>query len=95
MIRTDRTQEQSRVHQQPATPQQLRRLTHWIDGRPDAGDSDRYGTLFDPAAGKPSAEVPLASAADVDRAVAAAARAFPEWSQTPLGPRTSILFRFR
>ena len=73
----------------------MRRLAHWIDGRPDAGDGERMGTVFDPAAGSPSAEVPLAGSADVDRAVEAAARAFPAWSRTPLGSRANVLFRFR
>ncbi|HET6363356.1 MAG TPA: CoA-acylating methylmalonate-semialdehyde dehydrogenase [Gemmatimonadota bacterium] len=73
----------------------MRRLAHWIDGRLDAGDGERMGTVFDPAAGSPSAEVPLAGSADVDRAVEAAARAFPAWSRTPLGSRANVLFRFR
>jgi malonate-semialdehyde dehydrogenase (acetylating)/methylmalonate-semialdehyde dehydrogenase len=72
-----------------------RRLHHWIDGRKVPGDTDRFGTLFDPAAGRATAEVPLASAADVDLAVAAAVRAFSTWSRSPLGQRTAILFRFR
>ena len=72
-----------------------RRLAHWIDGRPDPGIGERMGPLFDPSAGVATGEVPLAGAADVDRAVAAAERAFPRWSRTPLGPRTDILFRFR
>src|SRR6185503_14872364 len=40
-------------------------------------------------------EVLLAEQSDVDRAVAAAAAAFPEWSQTSLSRRTKILFAFR
>ena len=71
------------------------RLAHWIDGRPDAGDGDRLGPVFDPAGGRPTAEVPLAGRADVDRAVEAAARAFPGWSRRPLGSRANVLFRFR
>ena len=73
----------------------MRRLAHWIDGRPDAGAGERLGPVFDPASGSPAAEVPLAGRADVDRAVEAAARAFPAWSRTPLGPRANVLFRFR
>ncbi|HEU4463809.1 MAG TPA: CoA-acylating methylmalonate-semialdehyde dehydrogenase [Gemmatimonadota bacterium] len=72
-----------------------RRLTHWIDGRPDAGDGSRLAPVFDPAGGRPAAEVPLAGPADVDRAVDAAARAYPAWSRTPLGSRANVLFRFR
>jgi malonate-semialdehyde dehydrogenase (acetylating)/methylmalonate-semialdehyde dehydrogenase len=39
--------------------------------------------------------VPLASDAEVDRAVAAAAAAFPEWSSQPPLRRVRVLFRFR
>ena len=73
----------------------MRHLAHWIDGRPDPGDGERRAPVFDPAGGRPAAEVPLAGPADVDRAVAAAARAYPAWSRTPLGSRANVLFRFR
>ena len=73
----------------------MRRLAHWIDGRPDAGDGERLGPVFDPAAGAPTAEVPLAGRAEVDRAVEAAARAYADWSRTPLGSRAKVLFGFR
>jgi malonate-semialdehyde dehydrogenase (acetylating)/methylmalonate-semialdehyde dehydrogenase len=72
-----------------------KRLTHWIGGRPDPGEGDRLGPVYDPAAGAPAAEVPLAGRADVDRAVTAAAAAFPAWGGTPLGARAKVLFRFR
>jgi malonate-semialdehyde dehydrogenase (acetylating)/methylmalonate-semialdehyde dehydrogenase len=51
--------------------------------------------VFDPATGEQQAEVLLAESADVDRAVAAAAAAFPEWSQSSLSRRTGVLFAFR
>ena len=53
------------------------------------------GPLFNPATGEQTGEVPFASAADVDAAVARAAAAFPAWSATGLGRRTAILFAFR
>ena len=70
-------------------------LDHWIAGRPDHGASDRSGTVYNPATGEATGEVPFASAADVDRAVAAAARAFESWSRTGLNKRATILFAFR
>jgi malonate-semialdehyde dehydrogenase (acetylating)/methylmalonate-semialdehyde dehydrogenase len=70
-------------------------LDHWIAGRRDHGASDRAGTIYNPATGEPTGEVPFASAADVDRAVAAARAAFPVWSRTGLGRRATILFAFR
>src|SRR3982751_1450603 len=70
-------------------------LDHWIAGRRDHGASDRSGTVYNPATGEATGEVPFATAADVDRAVAAAARAFESWSRTGLNKRATILFAFR
>ena len=70
-------------------------LDHWIAGARDHGCSDRAGTVYNPATGEATAEVPFATAADVDRAVAAARDAFAGWSRTGLGKRAAILFGFR
>src|SRR5690606_6316441 len=71
-----------------------RRVTHWIGGAavPGAG---RTGELYDPATGEVTGHVDLATAAEVDAAVAAAAEAFPAWRDTSLARRTQVLFRFR
>src|SRR6185437_6204428 len=50
---------------------------------------------YNPATGEATGEIPFATAADVDRAVAAAARAFESWSRTGLNRRATILFAFR
>ena len=42
-----------------------------------------------------SKQVALASAADADAVIAAAAAAFPAWRDTSLAKRTQVLFRFR
>ena len=69
---------------------------HWINGRvaPTAPDA-RFGDVFNPATGKVARQVELASAERVREVVAAAAAAFPEWRDTSLARRTSIVFRFR
>jgi malonate-semialdehyde dehydrogenase (acetylating)/methylmalonate-semialdehyde dehydrogenase len=70
-------------------------LTHWISGEPIAGTSGRFSDVFHPATGRVQSRVPLASAAEVDAAVAAATAAFPEWSSQPPLRRARVLFRFR
>jgi malonate-semialdehyde dehydrogenase (acetylating)/methylmalonate-semialdehyde dehydrogenase len=70
------------------------RLRHWIDGA-SADGGMRAGDVFNPATGAPEAEVAFADRATVDRAVAAARRAFPEWRDTSLGKRAQVLFAFR
>jgi malonate-semialdehyde dehydrogenase (acetylating)/methylmalonate-semialdehyde dehydrogenase len=59
------------------------------------GVSERFGDVYNPATGKIQARVALATSAEVDMAVAAAATAFPEWSAQPALRRARVLFRFR
>ncbi len=51
--------------------------------------------MFDPATGRRTAEVELASTADVDVAVQAAARAARSWRDASLARRSAVLFAFR
>jgi malonate-semialdehyde dehydrogenase (acetylating)/methylmalonate-semialdehyde dehydrogenase len=70
-------------------------IGHWIDGRSAAGTSGRQAPVYNPATGRQTAVVDLASAAELDAAAESAAGAFPEWRSTPLSRRSEILFRFR
>jgi malonate-semialdehyde dehydrogenase (acetylating)/methylmalonate-semialdehyde dehydrogenase len=51
--------------------------------------------VWNPATGEQQAEVDLAAATEVDRAIAAARAAFPVWRSTALSRRSEVLFRFR
>jgi malonate-semialdehyde dehydrogenase (acetylating)/methylmalonate-semialdehyde dehydrogenase len=73
----------------------LGRVSHWIDGQIVPGTSGRSGAVYNPATGQQTKTVDLASAEDVDRAVASAKAAFPGWRATSLSKRTDILFRIR
>jgi malonate-semialdehyde dehydrogenase (acetylating) / methylmalonate-semialdehyde dehydrogenase len=69
---------------------------HFINGRPDPGDSGaRRIPVHNPATGRIVRQVVLADTGDVDRAVTAAAAAFPGWRNTPPARRAKILFRYR
>ncbi|MEO3853430.1 CoA-acylating methylmalonate-semialdehyde dehydrogenase [Acrocarpospora sp. B8E8] len=72
----------------------MKQVTHWIDGAP-AGTPERTAPIFNPATGAESGRVFLADVAQVDEAVAAAARAFPAWRDASLVKRAQVLFRFR
>jgi len=72
-----------------------RRISHWVDGAPAEGTSGRVGPVFNPATGEQSGEVDLASAAEVDRAVASARAAAAQWRESSLSSRAAILFKFR
>jgi len=70
-------------------------IGHWIGGQRVAGTSGRSGSIWNPATGALARQVDFASVGDVDRAVAAAAAAFPAWRALSLSRRTEILFRIR
>jgi malonate-semialdehyde dehydrogenase (acetylating)/methylmalonate-semialdehyde dehydrogenase len=70
-------------------------LQHYIDGQLVSGNSQRFADVCDPATGEISARVPLASASELQAAVAAARAAFPGWSATPPLRRARILSRFK
>jgi malonate-semialdehyde dehydrogenase (acetylating)/methylmalonate-semialdehyde dehydrogenase len=73
----------------------VKTIQHWIDGRIAEGASGRYGVVTNPATGEQTGQVALANTAEVDRAVASAAEAFPSWSNSSLAQRTQVLFNYR
>jgi malonate-semialdehyde dehydrogenase (acetylating)/methylmalonate-semialdehyde dehydrogenase len=70
-------------------------LNNFIDHRwvPSAG-AGRLDVV-NPATGAAIAKTPLSTGADVDAAVAAAARAFLDWSETPPVVRARAMFAFK
>src|SRR5690242_5131246 len=73
-------------------------VQHYIDGKRVEGRSEtsggRWGAVFNPATGEQVRRVALATPAEVDAAVKAAAAAFPAWAATPPLTRARILFKF-
>ncbi|MEV5767097.1 CoA-acylating methylmalonate-semialdehyde dehydrogenase [Micromonospora sp. NPDC052213] len=70
-------------------------VSHFVDGKRFGGTSARHGDVFDPATGRRTGQVALASAADVAVAVEAAERAARAWRDASLARRTAVLFAFR
>ncbi|MEP7191417.1 MAG: CoA-acylating methylmalonate-semialdehyde dehydrogenase [Actinomycetota bacterium] len=71
------------------------RISHWIDGRRTPGESGRTSPVYNPATGQRTAEVELASAGEVDVAVAKAVSAAREWRHASLSQRAGVLFALR
>lgn len=65
----------------------------WINGTWVEADSGRTFLTHNPANGEVIAEVPLAGKSDVDKAVAAARKAFPAWSRKTQEERSSVVAR--
>ena len=73
----------------------LKHITHWIGGKPWTGGASACGDVYDPATGQVTGQVDLATAAEVNAAVAAATAAFADWRKVSLSRRAAILFNFR
>ena len=70
-------------------------IDHWSNGASYAGTSGRFADVTNPATGRVSGQVALASAGDAEAVIAAADAAALEWGRTSLARRTQVLFAFR
>src|SRR5947208_13034993 len=69
------------------------KIQNFIDGQFVDPIGAKYLDNIEPATGKPYSQVADSDARDVDLAVAAAEKAFTDWSRTPAGERSRILLR--
>ncbi len=67
---------------------------HWINGAAQRGSGSRSQTVWNPTTGAPARQVLLASEADVNAAVAAAAAAQPAWGDLPPLRRARVMNNF-
>src|SRR5438876_7293390 len=70
-------------------------VRNYIGGEFVDGDGGRTLDVTNPADGSVISHVPLSGAAEIDRAVAAAKKAFPAWSATPIKERVQVFFRYK
>src|SRR6476659_8324508 len=70
-------------------------IDHWISGARVPGTSGRTAPVHDPATGRQTGEVPLASTSEVDDAVKTAVAAGRDWRTSSLSRRAAVLFAFR
>src|SRR6266699_808519 len=68
---------------------------NYVNGAWRRATASDYAEVMNPATGELLARTPLASSADVDAAVQAAAAAFPAWRRTPPGERIQYLFKLK
>ncbi|MGH3431937.1 MAG: aldehyde dehydrogenase family protein, partial [Thermocrispum sp.] len=71
------------------------RISHWIEGKPWSGVTQRAGDVYDPATGQVASRVDFAGQPEIDAAVAGAQSAFPAWRDASLAARSRVLFEFR
>ena len=71
----------------------VQRLKNYIGGRWVAAESHGWLDVENPSTGEVIAQVPTSTAAETQRAVAAARTAYPQWSSTPVSRRCDLMFR--
>lgn len=70
-------------------------ITHWINGREDAGHGDRRQDVFNPATGQVSGSLHLGDQQDLQDTLEAARAAADAWGNVSLSKRMAVLFTFR
>jgi len=73
----------------------VRRLKFCVNGEWKDTSSGKHMLVTDSSTGEVIAEAPCCTAGEVESAVEAAARAFPEWSNTPVPRRAQLMFTFK
>ncbi|MCW2731579.1 MAG: methylmalonic acid semialdehyde dehydrogenase [Mycobacterium sp.] len=69
-------------------------ISHFIDGQRVAGQSGRTADVLNPSTGEVQAQVPMASTAEVDAAVAVAVEAQREWAAWNPQRRARVMMKF-
>jgi malonate-semialdehyde dehydrogenase (acetylating) / methylmalonate-semialdehyde dehydrogenase len=70
-------------------------LRNFVGGRWVESRTREFLDVYNPARGEIIARTPLSTAEDLDAAVVAAKRVFPEWRDTPAVVRARAMFRFK
>ena len=68
-------------------------MKNYYNGRWVEAEASGHVDITNPSTGEVIAESPLSTKAETDRAIAAAAAAYPGWSQTPVARRVAPLFK--
>jgi len=71
----------------------MQEITHYMNGEHVAGTSGRYADVFNPATGEVIAKVPLANAAEMDKAVQIAKVAQPAWGAVNPQRRARVMMK--
>src|SRR5256884_3625935 len=71
------------------------RVPQFINGQWMESNAREWADVLNPATGETLAKVPLADAAEVTKAIDAAAAAYPQWRRTPPEDRIQPLFKLK
>ncbi|NEY88950.1 CoA-acylating methylmalonate-semialdehyde dehydrogenase [Tabrizicola oligotrophica] len=72
----------------------MKEIGHWINGKLVAGTSGRFADIMNPATGEVQARVALATVAELNAAIADAAKAQVKWAATNPQRRARVMMAF-
>lgn len=73
----------------------MRRIGHYVGGTRRKGNGKHTSAIFNPSTGEQIGHTAIATAAEVDAAVASAKKTLAHWSEVPPMQRAQILFNYR
>ncbi|PYX23050.1 MAG: methylmalonate-semialdehyde dehydrogenase (CoA acylating) [Acidobacteria bacterium] len=71
------------------------KIPHYIDGQWVESNAREWSEIVNPATGESLGKVPISDAAEVTKAIDAAAAAYPAWRRTPPEDRIQPLFKLK
>ena len=72
-----------------------RTVSSYINGQFRESRAGKADAIPNPATGETIASLPYSTTEEINEAIAAAKRAFPGWSETPVPDRAQVMFRFK
>jgi malonate-semialdehyde dehydrogenase (acetylating)/methylmalonate-semialdehyde dehydrogenase len=79
----------------PISGEKPKTLRYGVGGQWKVSKTAKYMNCYDPSTGAIIARAPQCTSEEVEEAIAAAAKAFPAWRDTPVSSRVQILFRMK
>lgn len=74
---------------------EVKTLGYFVDGKSRQSKTKKYYDIYDPNTGEVIANAPCCTEDEVNSAVAAAVKAFPEWRDVPVMKRVQVLYQFK
>ena len=73
----------------------MKTLQYFAGGKWFTSETEKYMDVYNPSTGEVIAKAPCCTQDEVETAIQAAKKAFPQWSSTPVLKRVQILYRLR
>jgi malonate-semialdehyde dehydrogenase (acetylating)/methylmalonate-semialdehyde dehydrogenase len=87
--------EEDTIKRDPISGERPPRLKFHAGGEWIESKTSKYMPCYNPSTGAVIAYAPQCTADEVELAIAAAEKAYPAWSNTPVGKRVQVLFKMK